>query len=689
MLYLFECMDSGGGHLVKEACMPMQAHAAEGMNPEEGAGALRRLAFKTVFVPRGGIQKTQTTEVVTTEYLQLRNGTAGTEEGGGYESRGQKRKTEDSMDSEGMSARRSLRPRRSARLAQYQEFVSDESSDAPLSDSMYSATASENCGDSQDSILESSIDGMRYARYDDESSDDEGIIIDECYRQIAYVDAFKRVKMKAMAGVKMIAPCIISDQNGLLPQDSEDASSLTMSLSNNEDENNKRDEEVTGQRFPEQQSVIDTLAKSVEHVMVDKKAARRTRPTVSPSSGEGDTQNVLWYKGYAIEYGMACIHAHALKGFSHPDPVYKSTAPRWNIPTWSNSMLPHFTGEDNVRKTIQYLHYAARRAGMLLDPPLETQKTLAKQYQALEDMLENITSLHRRLLSETMPTSETRITRKVQKRAQPAAFSPLIFSPRRSLDAKILSHAQPSRFSLNHTSIVQGDPGASTDVRWGACFQADIPPCIKNLKRPGSWAAREQRLGGTFIVGPGTISPVPQSGMDLATYKSLSYEDRQEAILSQSKKLVASCGPFADMLGLTKMGAFSKNLLDTDQQMAYREGIRKYGRDFPLIQRDFLPDISCGDMAAYYYDVWKTRSVPSAREFYEDLHQANEHEAREEDTKMAPGNADECASQTRHLIIDSIMWAKSGAQNPAAAKFGKGTQAKRLERALSCLHKKR
>ena len=233
-----------------------------------------------------------------------------------------------------------------------------------------------------------------------------------------------------------------------------------------------------------------------------------------------------------------------------------------------------------------------------------------------------------------------------------------------------------SRYAMKRTAIVQGDPASGTDVRWGACYQADIPPFGEAGKSSEPLMEREQRLGGTLVMMRGTMPPPWKNSVDLDEYKSMNHQEREAAIMDRSNQLIDSFGSQADLLGLKHMGAHVKGMLADGQQTAYGEGMKKHGRNFPLIHKLYVPNISPGWLAAYYYDVWKTRSVPAAAEFYAENQQSHEHTNDPESPKEDD------------VILESIRQAKLGAQNLDLAENANSDSLDTVARALYCLQKR-
>jgi hypothetical protein len=620
--------------------------------------------FKSIFVPDHDIiNKVPTTRVVTFEDIACGKEVINkVEEDSHNLDMGNVRRAVRERTDVVLSSRRT---RHSSQSMKYKEPETDRSSGESSSESMYSLSSMDEDDLSDEGTAEDgSEDEMEFSK-DEAISNGIDSSINECERQIAYVDAFRRVATKPPLLYSMVPPCIISSRQGLVPQDSQDASSMTMSLSDQMQEEIEDPFPEVEQSSSRKRSLLDTLADVAEQA--SKKPSSGGSKTVAVQKREEQVKNqsdMSQYHGFHLEYGMMCIHSDALREFTQPDPIYQDDALRWKKSGWSQDMLPPFHGED-IQKCIQYLKYAASMSGMLTDPPLKVQKTVVEQYAKHEDMLDNITSLHKRLRYGGMPTPDTRITRKIQKHLD-LSISPLIFSPRRSLDGKRMSIKTDSRFSVKRTAIVQGDPASRTDVRWGACYQANIPSCSKGGKQ--SEIECEERLGGTLVMERGTIPPPMQNAVNLEEYKSMQRKEREEAILQQSNQLIDLVGPRSDLLGLTRMGVHAKDMLTEEQQIAYGEGMEKHGRNFPLIQKAYLPTVSCGSMATYYYDVWKTQSVPAAAKFYHERDHGDDPDAAQ-------------------VIMDSIKWAKYCAQHPSRADLTSTDASDTLARALSCLEK--
>lgn len=521
------------------------------------------------------------------------------------------------VDSSNEPSAQSRRPRRRDRRIHYREVESDQSSEATSLASIFSMSDVDECEESEETEPDSSLGGIHSVLSSEEASMD--LSIDENYREVAYIDAFKRVG--PMKTYTMIAPCVISRPGGLLPKDSDDTSSLTMSMSDKNESAPDIEMSEVQQSRGRKRSLLDTLADAAE--LASKKTTGSKKSTKQQVVQRVTKKAPMdsWYPGYDIKYGMVCVHCDAFKGFSHPEPVYQGEAPRWKCSVWSDDMLPAFQGDDDVLKSIQYLKCASITAGSLIAPPLEVQSRVNKQYIAFEGMLENITSVRRKLLHGGMPTRDTRITRKSYKKQNEPSF-PIIFSPSRHVNAKERLKTL-KRHGLKSTAAVQGDPAAATDVRWGSCYQAEIPSFSKRNQTSSEQKHREQRLEGDLILKNGTVPHAYQDVLNLVKFKSMTRDQRERAILDRSNKLIDSIGTGSDLLGLNKMGAHVKDMLSQEQQILYGEGISKYGRDFKRIQKELLPTISCGSLAAYYYDVWKMRSIPAAAQYYQGRDEAS------------------------------------------------------------------
>lgn len=74
-------------------------------------------------------------------------------------------------------------------------------------------------------------------------------------------------------------------------------------------------------------------------------------------------------------------------------------------------------------------------------------------------------------------------------------------------------------------------------------------------------------------------------------------------------------------LGLALMGAAVGDSWTAHEAEQFEEGLLLFGRDFPAIRKQFLPQRETEHLVLYYYNVWKTQSSTRAQEWYQRLEQ--------------------------------------------------------------------
>lgn len=499
----------------------------------------------------------------------------------------------------------------------------------------------------------------------------------EAYGNIAVIDAFKRVSPGARS---YVVPIVVTSKEALHPLDGDDTTSATMSLPSADDQETEQ-QSAKEEEEEADTTMLDALALAVEQLVsadAHKAKRRAKKPKVVVAQNKGSPIST-WYSGYEVACGMAYIHSTVRKDFVQPDPLYEVASERWRRVSWTPDMLPQFTIQDSLKGSIEYLKYAARRVGNLHDPPANVQRTVMDQFQEYERILSNISDMKQWRAQNGQAAGDARRRRKGTKK--PKMESPLIFSPRIDLNGLgSPSQAMVHGMLRRSTAVVEGDPAARTDVRWGSMYQATMPP-----KKEDSSAVdeeRERRLGGTLIAASGTIPPPKRQNIDGPM--RMNREERAEKIMEESEKLINAAGSLADMLGLKKMGAHMVNALTSEEQEAFGNGMTKHGRNFKRIKDEFLPHVSCRVMAAYYYDVWKLQLIPAAVKWYQER---DEERARQEETlrdEKARKVEIKDASSKRRLVKDSITWIKSAARSPSGTNFNRQIIQDRLQRAKSC-----
>ena len=584
--------------------------------------------------------------------------------------------------------------RRSTRVTRRVRYEQDidlaDRSSVSSSESEYHVSDMQESDEESFADSDEDIHSIALSSHSEDDAEEFGILIDEEHRKIAVVDAFKGIRMKPMSSY-VRPPVVVTTLDALQPLDEHGVSSATMSLSTSEDNTNVRSvEEVFSKTKDPMASLLDRLAEVVHQISgkENQKAARRQKPKVVLSSDvSGPIKN--WYKGFDTSQGMALIYPNVMQDFTHPHPLYEDEAPRWLMKAaWSDDMLPTFDSTDVCRGSIQYLKYAAVRAGRFYCPPIDVQKRIEEEYHKYEDTLDAIAYV--RMKSKELEGVAARKTRRSKRQMYSTKLSPLIFCPRIRLDGTGRVPKLPVQStSRRSTAVVQGDPAAATDVRWGPSFQAKIPPYSKNSRDE----SREDRLGGTLVLQSGSLTP-PVRNFDLESYKKLSRDEKQVKITEAGDQMINAAGALVDMLGLRTMGAREANTLTEDQQEAFGNGMKKHGRNFPMIQKEFLPNVSCCAMASYYYDVWKLQAVPAAKRFYQEREEARmeEEAARALEGVMLEKEAARRAenkdiANRRRLVKDSILWARLAAKCPNETNFNKNVVRERLQRAIFCMRK--
>lgn len=74
-------------------------------------------------------------------------------------------------------------------------------------------------------------------------------------------------------------------------------------------------------------------------------------------------------------------------------------------------------------------------------------------------------------------------------------------------------------------------------------------------------------------------------------------------------------------LGLALMGAAVGDSWTAHEAEQFEEGLLLFGRDFPAIRKQFLPQRETEHLVLYYYNAWKTQSTPRAQEWFQRLEQ--------------------------------------------------------------------
>ena len=72
-------------------------------------------------------------------------------------------------------------------------------------------------------------------------------------------------------------------------------------------------------------------------------------------------------------------------------------------------------------------------------------------------------------------------------------------------------------------------------------------------------------------------------------------------------------------LGLHLIGAAVGQGWSDAEAQQFEEGMLLFGRDFPAIRKQFLPQRETEQLVLYYYNVWKTQSTARAQAWYQRL----------------------------------------------------------------------
>lgn len=68
--------------------------------------------------------------------------------------------------------------------------------------------------------------------------------------------------------------------------------------------------------------------------------------------------------------------------------------------------------------------------------------------------------------------------------------------------------------------------------------------------------------------------------------------------------------------GLDKMGIADAAGWTPEEVGIFEQGLDEHARDFERIASTMLPAKGPHRVASFYYNVWKTRAIPKAREWY-------------------------------------------------------------------------
>eukprot|EP00889_Picochlorum_renovo_P008593 jgi/Picre1/35623/NNA_003084.t1 len=292
----------------------------------------------------------------------------------------------------------------------------------------------------------------------------------EAYGNIAVIDAFKRVS----PGVRnYVVPIVVTSKEALHPLDGDDTTSATMSLPSADDQ--ETEQQSAKEEEEADTTMLDALALAVEQLVsadAHKAKRRAKKPKVVVAQNKGSPIST-WYSGYEVACGMAYIHSTVRKNFVQPDPLYEVASERWRRVSWTPDMLPQFTIQDSLKGSIEYLKYAARRVEICMILLQTSNALLMDQFQEYESILSNISDMKQWRAQNGQAAGDARRRRKGTKK--PKMESPLIFSPRIDLNGLgSPSQAMVHGMLRRSTAVVEGDPAARTDVRWGSMYQATM-----------------------------------------------------------------------------------------------------------------------------------------------------------------------------------------------------------------------
>jgi hypothetical protein len=226
--------------------------------------------------------------------------------------------------------------------------------------------------------------------------------------------------------------------------------------------------------------------------------------------------------------------------------------------------------------------------------------------------------------------------------------------------------------------IHQWTQAACTDVRLGLDYQAQLPSVHPRPLDAGV-PEDESQYGGRLVLAADTVRKQPRraSSTDAAVFR------KQHAAVHVPADAALA-------LGLGSMGAVVADTLTVEQQQRLLRGMQEHGRDFLAITRDFLPDVAPAKLAAYYYDVWKLRAVPAAKEWYRARNaRAMAREAaeskREEAIKQRRVQAVGLTNRRRQ-VKDVIRWVRCVGKTPRKAGVNNQKVRERAGRTMAVLH---
>jgi pyruvate-formate lyase len=143
------------------------------------------------------------------------------------------------------------------------------------------------------------------------------------------------------------------------------------------------------------------------------------------------------------------------------------------------------------------------------------------------------------------------------------------------------------------------------------------------------------------------------------------------------------------------MGGAVIDLLSEEEQEGMYRGMHTHGRDFYKIATEMVPGKTAGQLASYYYDVWKLRLVPTAVRWYADkaakeaerLAEIEEEERRHE-VEMARRAERAEATNKRRMTREAVQWVRSAAKTaPMDVNMNKTIVRERAVRVVNVLKK--
>ncbi|CAD7695438.1 unnamed protein product [Ostreobium quekettii] len=228
-----------------------------------------------------------------------------------------------------------------------------------------------------------------------------------------------------------------------------------------------------------------------------------------------------------------------------------------------------------------------------------------------------------------------------------------------------------------------GEGQAEPRIREGVEYQAEIPTW--RPRAPGGPAQGEAKWF-TAPVWPQPVAPADENrinGRPLPRPTNFleDLQARQQWVDESSMALEEQLGSAAKVLGLQCMGSRVRRTWSGEEEMAFETGLNELGRDFTVIQQDYVPSKTLEDVILYYYNIWKTRWTEAAQRWYakkrhDEMLQIKQ---QEEDQKLADElrrvveeRKEEQRIRRNQKILFSrvLVWFKNAAKDPLNANNG-------------------